>query len=48
VIAAIVMLVGIAFLATITASITVTPVERARRCGLEAASRAGERSHGDA
>jgi hypothetical protein len=48
VIAAIVMLVGIAFLAAITVSVTVTSVECAQRRGLDAASSVGERSHGDA
>jgi hypothetical protein len=48
VIAAIVMLVGIAFLAAITVSITATSVERARPGGLDAASSVGERSYGDA
>ena len=47
-IAAIVMLVGIAFLAAITLSVTVTSVECAQRRGLEAASSAGERSYRDA
>jgi hypothetical protein len=48
VIAAIVMIVGIAFLAATTASVRATSVERARRRGLGVASSAGERSHGDA
>jgi hypothetical protein len=42
------MLVGIASLAAIMVSVTVTSVERARPGGLEPASCAGERSHGDA
>jgi len=48
VIAGIVMLARIEFLAAITASITATSVERARPGGLEPASSAGEPSHGDA
>jgi hypothetical protein len=47
VIAGIVMLARIAFLAAITASIPATSVERARPGGLQPASSAGKPSHGD-